>query len=69
MIPKSYVSGTDFHRLTRAESVAFVIFELKEKLRHEDDIMRIQEDVRNVCKVHGIKSLELNSLYTFVYGK
>ena len=68
MIPKGYVSGTDFHKLTKAEAAAFVLFELKELVRHRDDIKRIQADVRNVCKVHGIEGLELNSLYSTVYG-
>ena len=54
MIPKGYVTGKDFFKLTRAEAVAFVIFELKELERHRDDIKRIREDVRIVCKVHGI---------------
>lgn len=66
MIPKGYVSGMDFHKLTRAEAMAFVVFELKELVRHENDIKRIQEDVRNVCKIHGIESLELSRIYTFV---
>ena len=68
MILKGYVSGADFHRLTRAEAIAFVVFELKELVRHRDDIKRIQVDVRNVTKVHGIEGIELNGLYTFVYG-
>lgn len=67
MIPEGYVSGTDFHRLTKAEAVAFVVFELKELVRHRDDIKRIQADVRNMCKVHGIKGLELNELYFTVF--
>lgn len=67
MIPKEYVSGTDFHKLTKAEAVAFVVFELKELVRHRDDIKRIQADVRNVCRVHGIEGLELNELYSVVY--
>lgn len=68
MIPNRYVSGTDFHKLTGAEARAFVVFELKELVRHRDDIKRIQADVRNVCKVHGIEGIALNALYTTVYG-
>ena len=64
MISEGFVSGTDFHRLTEAEARAFVIFELKELVRHRDDIKCIQKDIRNVCKVHGIEGLELNGLYT-----
>ena len=54
MIPKGYVTGKDFFNLTRAEAAAFVIFELKELDRHKEDIEKIREDVRIVCKVHGI---------------
>ena len=68
MITQPYLHGADFHRLTRAEAVAFVIFELMEEVRHEDDIERIREDVKNVCKVHDIEGLELNALYTLVCG-
>ena len=66
MIPKGFVSGMDFHRLTRAEAIAFVIFEFKEKARHVDDIRKIREDIKNVCKVHGIDGLELSGLFNFV---
>ena len=54
MIPKGYVTGKDFHNLTNAEAVAFVVFEMKELERHKEDIEKIREDVRIVCKVHGI---------------
>ena len=66
MIPKGYVSGTDFKRLTRAEAIAFVIFELKAKARHVEDIRRIREDLKNVCRVHEIDGKELTGLYNFV---
>jgi hypothetical protein len=46
MIRQGYITGMDFHRLTRAEAIAFVIFELKEKTRHIDDIRRIREDTK-----------------------
>ena len=68
MITQPYVHGADFHKLTRAEAVAFVIFELMEEVRHGDDIERIREDVKNVCKVHDIEGLELNALHTLVCG-
>lgn len=68
MIPNSYVNGTDFYKLTKAEARAFVVFELKELVRHRDDIKRIQADIKNVSKVHGIEGLELNALYSEVYG-
>ena len=68
MIRQPYVHGTDFHKLTGAEANAFVVFEIMELVRHRDDIKRIQEDIRNVCRIHGIEGLKLNALYTQVYG-
>ena len=69
MIPEGYVHETDFRRLTRAEAVAFVIFELKEKMRHQEDIVAIRKDIKEVCKIHDINSMELNGLYSFVEGE
>ena len=66
MIPKGYISGTDFHKLTKAEGRAFVIFELKELVRHREDIKKIQVDIRTVCSIFGIEGLEFNALYTLV---
>ena len=68
MIRQPYVHSMDFHRLTHEEAKAFIIFELMEEERHRDDIKRIQADIKNVRKVHGIEGLELSSLYTQVYG-
>ena len=69
MIPGGYIDRTDFHKLTRAEAVAFVIFELKEKIRHQEDITKIRKDIRKVCKIHGIDGMELIGLYSIVEGK
>ena len=68
MIRQPYVHGADFHRLTREEAKAFIIFELMEEERHRDDIKRIQADIKNVRKVHRIEGLELHALYSVVYG-
>lgn len=68
MIPKERVEVENCFNLTRAEALAFVIFEIKEKKRHEGDIVKIREDLKGVCKVHDIKGLELNALYTQVYA-
>jgi len=68
MIPEGYINVTDYHKLTEEEARAFVIFELKELLRHRYDIEQIQADVRLVCKIHGIEGVQLNALYTKVYG-
>ena len=55
MIRQPYVHGADFHRLTREEAKAFIIFELMEEERHRSDIKRIQADIKNVRKVHRIE--------------
>ena len=54
MIPKGYVTGKDFHKLTKAEAAAFVIFELKELERHKKDIKKIEEDIKELYKAQGI---------------
>ena len=69
MIRQPYLHSTDFHRITREEAKAFIIFELMEEGRHSDDIKRIQADIKNVCKVHRIEGFELNALYSLVYGQ
>ena len=68
MIRQPYVHGTEFHKLTREEAKAFIIFEFMEERRHRDDIKRIQADITNIRKIHDIEGLELNALYTTVYG-
>ena len=69
MIPGRYIDRTDFDKLTREEARAFIIFELKEKIRHQEDIATIRKDIRKVCKTHGIDSMELIGLYTIVEGE
>jgi hypothetical protein len=69
MIRQPYLREEDFCKLTRAEAVAFVIFELMEEVGYEDDIKRIREDVKNVCKIFAIEGLELNALHTLVAVK
>ena len=49
-----YVRREDFHKLTVAEARAFVLFELMEKKRHEEDIEVIESDIIEVRRIHKI---------------
>ena len=65
---KGYIHEGNFYKLTRSEAVAFLLFELKEKKRHESDIEDIKADVRALSRLFGIEGVELNALYNEVYG-
>jgi len=69
MIPGRYIDRMDFDKLTKEEARVFVIFELKEKMRHQEDIAKIRKDIREVCKIHGIDGMELIGLYSVVEGE
>ena len=68
MITKGYIDSGDFYKLTRQEAIAFVIFELKEKMRHENDIGKIRNDIKTVCRIFGIQGIELNGIYITALG-
>ena len=68
MITKGYIDRGDFYKLTREEAIAFVIFELKEKARHETDIRKIRSDIKTVRRIFGIEGIELNSIYAAALG-
>ena len=50
-----WVDESNMYKLTRAEAVAFIYFELREARRHEGDIRDIQETVRHVREQFGIE--------------
>ena len=54
MIPEGYIVSEDFPELTEAEAKAFVIFELKEMVRHLEDVKKIVKDVAEVRRIHNL---------------
>ena len=69
MVITGWVSEENFYKLTRAEAVGFVYFLIMEERRHEKDIRDLRKMVKKVREHFGIEGLELNAIYSDVYGK
>ena len=54
MIPKGYVRREEFHKLTKEEAKAFLVFLSMEAERHKEDIKTIEEDIRYVRRIQKI---------------
>lgn len=54
MIPKGFVRREQFHKLTKEEAKAFLLFLTMEAERHKEDIKTIEEDIRYVRRIHKI---------------
>jgi len=55
MIPKGDINESNYFYMTKTEAKAFIIFELKEKYRHLDDINQIERDIEIIKEIHGIE--------------
>ena len=53
-----YVRREEFHKLTEAETKAFILFLIMEADRHREDIRTIEEDILYIRKVQRIKEKE-----------
>jgi hypothetical protein len=54
MIPEGFVRRKDFHKLTKAQAIAFICFLRMESRRHEEDIKTIEGDILYVRRIHKI---------------
>ena len=61
---RGWVDESNMYKLTRAEAVAFIYFELREARRHEGDIDKIREMVTKMRKAFGIEGTELSRIYS-----
>ena len=65
---RGWIDESNMYKLTRAEAVAFIYFELREARRHEGDIDKIREMVTKMRKAFGIEGIELSRIYSDVHG-
>ena len=49
-----FVRREEFHKLTKAEAKAFVLFLIMEADRHREDIHKIESDILEVRRIHKL---------------
>ena len=54
MIPEGYLCEENYHKLTRSQAKAYIVFEMKELERHKRDIIQIVIDVETVRRIHNL---------------
>ena len=54
MIPKGYVRREEFHKLTKEEAKAFLLFLSMEAERHLEDVKTIKGDILDIRRIHKL---------------
>ena len=65
MIKQGHLKEEEIKLLTRAEAKAFVIFLVKERERHWDDINNIDETIEIVFEVHKFDDYEIHPYFWY----